>query len=183
MLEQGEATMKINTTMMLATTAAAMMLATTSFAQQPKPTIEPMGSQPNIQTQRPKVQMVKRPDLKTQVAWVGGSGAGRTVNLKIYNIGEGNSTQPCSLNVEFSYYACCYGQGGYQEPQSYVSQDLTFTIPALAKGASHQYQIPIPSGVDYRPFSARVYVDSGDQVMETNEENNIYTLSSPIQPH
>lgn len=144
--------------------------------------MQPTQTQPSVQAQQPNLQ-VKLPDLKTHVAWIGGSGAGRTINLKIYNLGQGNSTKPCSLKVSISYYTCCYGDGNYQEPQSYVNKDVTLTIPLLSAGGSHQYQIPIPSGIDYRPFSARVYVDSGDQVLETNEDNNEYTLSSPIQPH
>lgn len=168
----------------MATTAATLMLASTSFAQQPQPkgTMQPTQTQPSVQKHQPNLQ-IKLPDLKTQVAWIGGSGAGRSINLKIYNLGQGNSTKLCSLKISISYYSCCYGDGNYQEPQSYVSKDIMLTIPVLSAGDSHQYQIPIPSGIDYRPFSARVYVDSGDQVLETNEDNNEYTLNSPIQPH
>lgn len=176
-------TMTMTTTMM--TAATTLLLASTLLAQQPQPkgAIGPTQTptQPTVQAQQPKLQ-VKLPDLKTNVAWVGGSGAGRTINLKIYNLGQGNSTKVCSLKVVISYYACCYGDGNYQEPQSYVSKDVMLTIPILAAGGVHQYQIPIPSGIDYRPFSARVYVDSGDEVLETNEQNNEYTLHSPIQP-
>ena len=174
----------ITTTTMMTAIAATLTLAGTSFAQQPQPkgSVQPTQTQPSVHAQQPQLQ-IKLPDLKTQVAWVGGSGAGRTINLKIYNIGKGNSTKQCSLKVSISYYACCYGEGYYEEPQSYVNKDVVLAIPVLSAGNSHQYQIPIPSGIDYRPFAARVYVDSGDQVLETNEENNNYTLNSPIQPH